>query len=612
MNHLIEKNSKKLLWVGITLYTLIFSIISIWKYSNYLYNALDLAIINNVFWNSLHGSWWWSAIQGHSYLGDHFTPILILLLPIYALWQSPEILLILQSLFLSLAAWPIFKIGQLVLRENRLALGIALVWLINPLVHNINLYEFHFIALSPFFILTTFYYYLKIKEDYSKKHIIYFLVWLFLSLMIREDISAILITLLIIGLINNLRDKKIFKLMLGGLMIGVGWAILASKIIAHFSPSDFSPFFYYYSWLGNAGMGDVLRHILSLNNFEMLVGLLLPFLFIPLIKPKWLLLILIPLGVMVFSATGGGALVWQMHYSALFLPGLILAFIFSFNRANQAVGARLKSRYILMIILVVVNIYLWVDFGPIGKVEQKMLRVNQGISQGVSVLASYRVLANYSSRENIYALHYYFLGQGQFGAEEYVLEEKPEYILIDGEDMVDFNLQLKNLSWSRDYYQKGDERMRELLKDYGVVGVVDGTALFEKDFQSQISLYGVSELTDETAPYELGDKIELTDYEYLKESGQLKLVFRALEPLDKDYQLVVNKKILPMAWGLYPTSEWQVDEAVEMSYWLGELEEIKLEIVELMGGVEMDKMGTTKRVIDSRIEVGRVSLDAQR
>jgi len=153
----IEKNSQKLLWLGIFIYTLVFSIISIWKLNGYLYNGLDLAIFNNVFYNTLHSNWFWSSIQGHSYLGDHFTPILFLLLPIYAIWQSPEMLLILQSIFLGLAAWPIYKISQLVLRDNKLAIGIGILWLINPLVHNINLFEFHLIAWLPLTILFLFY-----------------------------------------------------------------------------------------------------------------------------------------------------------------------------------------------------------------------------------------------------------------------------------------------------------------------------------------------------------------------------------------------------------------------------------------------------------------------
>ena len=62
-------------------YFAFFSFTSFWKYYNFFYNALDLAIINQIFYNSTLGNFFASSIHPPSYLGDHFSPILILLLP---------------------------------------------------------------------------------------------------------------------------------------------------------------------------------------------------------------------------------------------------------------------------------------------------------------------------------------------------------------------------------------------------------------------------------------------------------------------------------------------------------------------------------------------------
>ena len=59
-----------------------------------------------------------------------------------------------------------------------------------------------------------------------------------------------------------------------------------------------------------------------------------------------------------------------------------------------------------------------------------------------------------------------------------------------------------------------------------------------------------------------------------------------------------------MAWELYPTSEWQVDEVIEMNYWLDVSEDINLSLVEIYGGMEIGKMGIIKRVIDKEILLG--------
>ena len=487
----MEKYYKKILWLAIALYLVVFSLVSFCKYTHFLYNGLDLAIINNVFWNTVHGHWFWSSIQGHSYLGDHCSPILILLLPVYFLWQSPLLLLILQSVFLGLAAWPIYKISQFKLKDNSLALGIAALWLINPLTHNINLYEFSFISLAPFLFLMAFYFYLKNK-------ILLFSIFIFLSLLIREDVAFIILIFSLIILFN-----KKYKIAVILFFTSIAWIIIANKIIASFSSSNFSPFLYYYSWLGSAGSSAIAAHILSYKNLEMITGFLLPFLFIPLLKPQWLLLALIPLAEIILSAAGGGAQIFMMHYGALFLPALVIAFIGGFHRANQFVEDKLKSKYLLLICLMVINIFLWVDFGVFKKeiypnrskwsnTQQdninEMLKSVVTQDKTASILASYRLLANLSSRENIYALHYYFLGVQQFAQGQYILNKKPAYVILDKNDLLDFKENLKNSKWAGQYYENGQERLKELLQDYGVVDFQADVALFKRGYKSEIQL----------------------------------------------------------------------------------------------------------------------------
>jgi len=466
----MSKYSQKILWLLIGLYVVIFSVISIWKLKGFLYNGFDLAIINNVFFNSLHGNWFWSSIQGHSYLGDHFTPILILLLPIYYLWQSPELLLILQSLFLGLAAWPIYKIAQIKLGQN-LAFWISLLWLINPLVHNINLYEFHFISFLPFFLLMAFYYYLR-------KNLLLFFIFIFLSLLVREDIAFIILILSLIILFN--RRYKIFIILFFTSLI---YLIISSQITSSFL------FYYYYSWLGNASLGQALGHLVTYTNLEMLIGFLLPFLFIPLLKPKWLLLALVPLGQIVFSAAGGGAQVWQMHYGALFLPALVIAFIFSFNKANNFINNKLKNKYLLIIILIISNIYLWPNFGSYNFEQIQKSPDLKVIEADATVMASLNYLPNLSNRENIYSLHYYFLGVQQFAQDKYILDKNPEYIILDKDDYNYYDDILKTSAWAGIYYHQGYQRLEELLSEYQVLEERGQVSLLKK--ASQIRIHSV-------------------------------------------------------------------------------------------------------------------------
>ncbi len=625
----LEKHHKKILWFSVVIYTLIFTIICLWKYNHFLYNALDLAIINNVFYNTLHGNWWWSSIQGHSYLGDHFTPILILLLPFYKLWPTAESLLILQSFFLALTAWPIYLISQLILNNKKLSLGLALLWLINPLIHNINLFEFHFISSVPLAILMVFYFYLKLKENFNKKTVFLFFIFILLSLFIREDVAFILIILLLILLLTNLKNKKIILVTSSALLFIFGWLLLSIKLIGFFSPSNFSPFIYYYQWLWQSNIVTVFSHLINLNNFEMLTGLLLPFLFIPLIKPKWLLLAIIPLGQIILSISGGGALIWQMHYGALFLPAIILAFIYGFKRANSLINKYFKTKYLLLISLFIINIYLWQAIGPFN-INKNYKTINENIyneinelakNKTTSILSSYKFLSTFSSRKHIYTLNYFFLGQQQFGVAEYKIERIPDYIIIDGQDLINFNVQLANLIWSKKYYSQGDNRLKKLLADYGIVTINNDIIIFKKNYYSQIKLLDIKKTTilDNTYQEKINsiNKIKLIDYSWQKSKHGLKLSLslQKLQPINDDYQLSVElnngkdnyKKILPLAYGIYPTSKWQDDEIITINYWFNlpknfKLNQIstKINFVKLSGGLEMAKLGMTKLVIDKQ------------
>ncbi len=599
-----------------------FSAVSIWKYNHFLYNGLDLAIINNVFYNTLHGHWFWSSVQGHSYLGDHFTPILIFLLPFYALWQSPEILLILQSLFLALAAWPIYKVSQLVLKDKRLALGLALLWLINPLVHNANLFEFHFISLLPFLFFSLFYYYLKIKTHPHKKLLLCFYVLMLLCLIIREDVVFIILLFLILASLSNLKHKQTLRCLGYGWLIALGWLVVSTLVIRRFSPSGFSPFAYYYHWLLSTDFIFLLKHLLSWANLKMLIGFLLPFLFIPLIRPRWLWLALVPLGQIIFSAHGGGALVWKLHYGLLFMPALMIAFIYGFKQANRLLSQWLGNRFLLIVILIISNLYLWPDFGPLTlKLNQfdfnssSVKQLVNFIPPSAVVLSSYEFLPYLSGRQHIYALNYYFLGQQQFAQQAYNLPQPPDYLLINFQDLIGFQLNFSQLAWTKPYSLAGAQRLRTLLKDYGIVQAAGRVILLKRDFSGRFNLYSRQPAPNlpQHAFLNFNNLIYLAHYNFslLKDNQLLlKLVFYPVQPPAKNYQLKIGlstarrryQTYLPLVYGIYPSHQWAKGELITVNYWLSvppdfdlrQLTQLNLSLVNLDGFLTLDKLGVVK------------------
>jgi len=153
-------------------------------------NAFDLGLFNQAFSTALKGKLFYETpdqyiIPSGSFLGTHFSLLMFLILPIYALFPFPQTLLILQTAVIALGAVPIYLVARGVLGRGRLPLVIAGLYLINPATLNMNLFDFHLEAFLPFFLGMFFYSYV------SKRWKLYG-VFLALSL-ITIDFAAILI-----------------------------------------------------------------------------------------------------------------------------------------------------------------------------------------------------------------------------------------------------------------------------------------------------------------------------------------------------------------------------------------------------------------------------------
>lgn len=99
-------------------------------------------------------------IEQH-WLGFHFSPILYVIAPIYAVFPSIKTLLFINSFAIALAALPIFFCANHILKSPWQAFLIAIFYLINPFVINAQVWDFHEIAFAPFFISMMLYALLK-------------------------------------------------------------------------------------------------------------------------------------------------------------------------------------------------------------------------------------------------------------------------------------------------------------------------------------------------------------------------------------------------------------------------------------------------------------------
>ena len=609
-----------------------FSLICLWKYFNFGYDGLDLAIFNQVFYNSAQGDLFQFTIHPNSYLGDHLDLIIILLLPFYYLFQHPISLLVLQSLILALCAWPLFLIAKKILSVPW-SLFIAFCWLLNPFVQNINLFEFHTLTCAIFLLFWAFYY-------YQKNNFFAFLTFCVLALLVREDVALVVFMFAVIALF----EKKAKKWIIWPALISAVWFTLALKIIDYFTPAGNYKFLYYYSWLGNnfTEMAinsflhplKVIKHSLTANNILFTAIIFMPFGFINLVKPKYLLLCLPIYLQIVLGYQGNSVLALKLHYGSLFLPALFISLIFSLsllnkpNRQKKIANHLQKNPGLVFIILLIAVIYSSLTLGPllglaktppateIIKLKNKFL---QSVQPTASLIASYEFLTNLSSREKIYGLNYVFIGKKQFTDINYQPPADTQAMLVDFDDLLTFGIQFPNSQQWRQIYHLGDNNLRRIIKEFSfkATKVADSLVLFERSQGQGINLYQTADQFNEIQNIKninfgnglkfVGWDLNSVDKNPAYKLLPISLYFKTDKKLTENYQLkltlknkngqIVHSKLYALCYGLYPTSDWQPNEIVKSNYWFLLPQEynindqqIELELLNFKGYLTLDRL----------------------
>ena len=102
----------------------------------------------------------WSTAHGHplrmtdlhgeqiSRLAAHVDPILVLFAPLWWIWPSPHLLLVVQAVAVALGALPVFWLAASTSASRRAGLGFALAYLLYPATEWLTLNEFHPVALA--------------------------------------------------------------------------------------------------------------------------------------------------------------------------------------------------------------------------------------------------------------------------------------------------------------------------------------------------------------------------------------------------------------------------------------------------------------------------------
>jgi uncharacterized membrane protein len=221
----------------IAAYLVVYGTLAILRHRTFHSFGFDLALFDQVFWNTTQGRLFESTIsqadpRPHSYLGDHWSPVYGLLAPFYRAYPHPETLLVIQTLLLGLGALPIYLLARLKLEPGFQRLACVLAYFLFLPVGYISLLDFHDVALSVL-PLGLALYFLETERHW------WFLVCLAVTFLIKEEMPLIAVGFGAYALLG----KRLVPLGLGVIAVSlVTFLVLLQIAIPHYAGGAAYPY----------------------------------------------------------------------------------------------------------------------------------------------------------------------------------------------------------------------------------------------------------------------------------------------------------------------------------------------------------------------------------
>lgn len=535
-----EKFADKLIWIFILVYTCVFSYICFLKYASFNYYDWDFASDALILWNSVHGKMLYYPFLEENIFGAHLYLIMFLFVPIYAVFQHPVTLLVMQSLFLGLAAYPLYLLAKSQLNKT-FAVAISLAYLLYPSVGYINLFETHFEIYDIFFLFSALYFFEK--ENFRK-----FLIFIFLAIMCKENVSLVAFMFGVYALIRR-RSKR---WILVPSLLGVAWFFLAIKVVIPFFAKDAKlyqegfMFSVYYSHLGSTVLDmakniilhpiQVIRYAFFPEKILYLIRLFLPTGFLGLLLSPAPLLIALPIFMQNLLSSAETHTLIFLHYVALLIPFIFYSVICGFKKLirHQTISKHTTGLLIGFLVVVILsalhleapqlNLGYYIKAYRIDSISKEKDRLIGMIPKDASCIATFQFLPKLANRQHLYSMHLVSSGFRMYTNARYEPPASVEYALID------FNEPLMLKCFFSD---NAPANIRNFLQNgnWKVLKAIDDIVLFKKGYREGHDLCG--EVRDpnieNVVNANIGNKLVLLGYNIVGgrvgEDGILHLVF---------------------------------------------------------------------------------------
>jgi len=255
---------------------LIFFLCSSWRHALFQSTAYDLGWYDQVIYLISQGQTPIVSFWGYHVMGDHAATILYPLALLYKIYPDVHWLFALQAIALASGCWFTWRLALQANLSEAQAVTMAVVYLLYPLIFNLNLFDFH----PEVFAIPGL---LGAVLAARLGQIAWFIGCLILVLSSKAVLS---LTVAAMGFWLLIFDKRrLFGAI--ALAAGVAWFLMATQVvIPGFSGGNEAPAVTRYSYLGSSVLeiianlflkpGIVLKYLFTLPNLEYLVLLFAP------------------------------------------------------------------------------------------------------------------------------------------------------------------------------------------------------------------------------------------------------------------------------------------------------------------------------------------------
>ncbi len=410
------------LLASVAIYSFVLSYWTVLKYLSFNATGLDLGVFNQALSTTIHGQGFFKetpdliANPSSSFFGIHFSPLLLLIIPLYFIFPSPILLLVLQSVAIACASIPIYFISMKTLGSRLAASAYVLIYLLYAPMNWVNWFDFHPEAFFPLFVLSSFWFWISGK-------IRWYLLFGILALSVIEYVQVLVGSLALVQIawaVKRRLGKQMFHASFGLLVASVAWLVLALQVIGYVNslrvPGQWNK-------LGPGTFGPLVALFTRPGVFvsaffddwgaktQYLWKSLAPFSFT---SPFDLLVLLVFLWIIpAFLSSVPAYYSIGFQYAAFVSPFLILSSIRGLSRLRRFKIIRGRGVQYLSSITLLIVIIMWFSLSPLGPWPGNRLpqlnshtsvlySIIEEIPPGASVLTQNDIFPQLSSRENAY------------------------------------------------------------------------------------------------------------------------------------------------------------------------------------------------------------------